>query len=471
MRHHQSEIGTGKTRRTHLAPKVIGILFLIGCCAGITLYRQAITEWVTSHLGISGNEETIAVRVLEQGPLELEIQAGGEIVGLESRAIATPSTGAGSLKLAWLAPEGTMTSAGDMLVRYDSTDMLLSLETQKNTLSSNLLQTKIDSGEQELSERNLAADQTEAAIDYEYTMTTKPEDPGIFSRWEIINAQVNAEFAKSKIDNLAAKLATLKRQNRSAQQISSIARNRAQAEIGILEQAYGSLVVRAPASGLVVYRRDRRQDPKIGDSCMAGQVLIDLVDLNALQARIYVLEKEASGLATGKKVAIRLDAVPETEFHGEVRTVAPVAATIERNGVLKYFPCEVTMDDAVEYLRLIKPGMTLQARVILVTYDSCFMVPSSAVDYSDQEGKAYVYLKQGTGFEKREVRLGLGKHGQAVILDGVYDGEIIALQNPFQTRKLTLPDFSKASEVSQQRRGGPGMDGGMGSPPGGPRGR
>jgi len=456
--------------------RFIVIILLAGACYFLVANRDVLAQWIAGRLGLSQSAEPIALLKLEQGPLQLEIQADGEVVGLESTAVATPNTGAGSLKLAWLVSEGTMAAPGDELIRYDSTDMLLNLETQRNTLNLNQLQTKIDTGAQQLNEQNMIADQTAAQFDYEYTMTTKPEDPAIFSKWEIINAQLNAEFAKSKIDNLVAKAKTQKRQNRSAQQISTIARNRAQTETGILEQAYSALAVKAPIGGLVVYRRDRRQDPKIGDSCQAGQVMIDLVNLSALQARIYVLEKEASGLAKGEQVTIRLDALPDKEFHGDVRTVAPLAGTIERNGVLKYFSCDVSIGDAQAYLHLIKPGMTLRARVILMKYDSCFMIPSSALNYSDEESKTYVYIKKGAGFEKREVKLGLGKHGQATILSGVSNKELIALQNPFETKKLTLPDFSKASDANQQRRGGPGPGGGdmmrgMGPSPGGDRGR
>ena len=55
---------------------------------------------------------------------------------------------------------------------------------------------------------------------------------------------------------------------------------------------------------------------------------------------------------------------------------------------------------------------------------------------------------------KREVRVGLGKHGQATILSGVNDKELIALKNPFETRQLQLPDFSKATNGVQEGRGG-----------------
>jgi len=451
--------------------RIIGFLIILVCGGYVfTKYRTEIAAWVAVTFSASRNEETIPVLTLKRDSLQVEMPAEGEIVGLESVPIAARKTGAGSLTLAWLVPEGTMAAPGEQLIRFDDTDTLLNLESQNNTLDENRLQAEIDEGDQQLTGKGLEIEQAAALMDYEYSTKTLPEDTEIFTQWEIINARVDAEFAKAKVDNLAAKAKTLKRQSRSAQQISALTRNRAQAEVDILTQSLSTMEVKAPAGGLVVYRRDRRQDPNIGDSFQAGQVLIDLVDLSALQARIYVLEKEAGGLAKGKPVTIKLDALPDRVFHGEVQSVSAVAAAIERNGVLKYFTCDVTIRDAEAFLGLIRPGMKLQARVILVNYDSCFVVPASALDYVEKENKTYVYIRNGTDYEKREVTLGLGRHGQATILSGVNDEELIALSNPFQVRKLTLPDFSKPTTVNQQRRGGPGGSGMDGTPAGG-RGR
>jgi hypothetical protein len=332
------------------------------------------------------------------------------------------------------------------------------LETNKNSLDNNKLNTQIQTGTQQFNEKSMQIDRTTAQMDYEYAKTVQPEDPEIFTQWQIIQAAQNADFAKEKIDNLAAKSKIQKRTNRSQQQVSLIQKNRSQLEVNIIQQTLGSMEVQSPAAGLVVYRRDRRQDPKIGDNNQAGQVMIDLVNLNALQARIYVLEREAGSLAKGKPVTVRLDAIPNHEFHGELRSVSPVATALDVNTPLTYFTCEVTITDAGQYLRLIKPGMNLQARVILEKYDSCFMVPSSAVDFRNDQN--IVYIKKGNAWEKRVVKVGEGKHGQATILSGVNDRELIALRNPFETRQLKLPDFSKASiSNQQQRRGGPG--GGM----------
>ena len=51
----------------------------------------------------------------------------------------------------------------------------------------------------------LGYDRTDAEKDYEYAMTVLPQDETIFSKWEIIEAKINAGFAKEKIDFLANK--------------------------------------------------------------------------------------------------------------------------------------------------------------------------------------------------------------------------------------------------------------------------
>jgi cobalt-zinc-cadmium efflux system membrane fusion protein len=115
---------------------------------------------------------------------------------------------------------------------------------------------------------------------------------------------------------------------------------------------------------------------------------------------------------------------------------------LERNSPLKYFICEVTIHDAGQDLRRIKPGMSLKADVILEKYDSCFVVPASAV--TPKGPQTLVYIKQGEKFTARSVTVGAASHGQTTILSGVQEKELIAMRNPFESRKAHLPDFSKA---------------------------
>jgi multidrug efflux pump subunit AcrA (membrane-fusion protein) len=291
-------------------------------------------------------------------------------------------------------------------------------------------------------------------------MTVMPQDETIFSKWDIITAQADANYDKERIDFLKSKGKTQERIARSDQQILAIERNRAQAEVKVIQTTLDSLELRPSVPGLVLYRRDRRQDPQIGDDCQPGQVMVELVNLDVLQARIYVLERDGGSLAKGQSVVIKLDAIPEKEYHGTIRTVSSVAGALERNSPLRYFTCDVAITDAGRDLKRIRPGMYLRGDVVLERYESCFVVPSSAVNNRDKERDSLVYVKKGDRFFEQKVQTGLSSHGEAVILGGVEEGAQIALRNPFETRKLYLPDFSKGSTGQQGRMPG-GPPGGM----------
>ncbi len=440
--------------------RIAALILLI--VAGVLLfqYRSNLSSRISKVLA-AAEDDPIPVTRLAKQPFSLTVPSTGEIVGLETTPVPTPSTSSGSLTIAWLVPEGNFVRAGDPVIRFDSTDAKLNLENQENTLQANKENTSIKTLQQGTDEKVLSLDRTDAEEEYQYNMTVMPEDETIFSKWDIITAQADAHYNKERIEFLKNKEKTQKRIARSDQQILAIERNKAQSEVEVIRQTLNSLELRAPVSGLVLYRRDHREDPRIGNSSYPGQVVVEIINLDVLQARIYVLERDGGNLAKSQTVVIRLDAIPDKEYHGSIRTVSSVAAAIERGSVLRYFTCDVSITDAGGDLKRIRPGMNLQGEVVLQQYASCFVVPSGAVNYREKEKDNVVYVKKGNSFELKTVKTGLSSHGEAIILDGVQDGEMIALTNPFETRKLYLPDFNKGG-AAQQGRGPGGMP-----PPGG----
>jgi RND family efflux transporter MFP subunit len=321
-------------------------------------------------------------------------------------------------------------------------------------MEANRQRSTIASGKQTTDEKVLVIDRTDAEEEYEYAMTVLPQDETIFSKWDIIEAKINAGFAKERIGFLENKSRVQKRIARADQQILAIERNRAQTELQIAKQTLDSLEVRAPADGLVLYRRERMREPQMGDESWPGQVLLEIVDLAALQARVYVLERDAGSLSKDRPVLVKLDSIPEKEFRGTIRNVAALAQSLERNSPLKYFICEVVIKDAGEDMKRIKPGMSLKSEIILEKYDSCFVVPAGAVTSKGTDN--VVYIRQKEEFVPRNVQIGAASHGQSTILSGVEEGMTIAMRNPFETRKAHLPDFSKAGSGRGMRGGPPG---------------
>jgi HlyD family secretion protein len=432
------------------------VLLIIG---GIFLfkYHDRVSTKISKVLAAT-EDDPIPVTKLGRQAFQLTVPSTGEIVGMETTDVTAPA-GFGSLKLAWLVPEGSFVKEGDPIIRFDSTDAKLNLENQENTVLSNQENTKVKTNQQVTDEKTLNIDRQDAELSYNYSMTVMPQDETIFSKWDIITAQADAVYAKARIDFLKSKQKTQQRIARSDQQILAIERNKAQSEISVLQRTLNSMELRASVGGLVLYRRDPRRrdkDPQIGDECQAGQIMAEIVNLDVLQAQIFVLERDGGSLAKNLPVVIKLDAIPEKEFHGVLSNVSSVAGSIESNSPLRYFTCDVSISDAGRDLKRIRPGMNLRGNVVLAKYNSCFVVPSSAVNYREKERDALVYVKAGDRFEPKKVETGISAYGEAIILGGVAEGDLIALRNPVETRKLTLPDFSKGS--SQDNMMPPGMD-------------
>ena len=449
MTYHLDELEARQRSIKSRVLRAVLLLLIAGTVMGVVLYRDTFLTRMNRVIA-SADDDPIPVAVMERISYQMEVPAYGEITGLESTPVATPSVRSGSLKVAWLIPEGSSVRAGDTVISFDSTDAKLNLETQQNTLDANQERTKITTGTQATDEKVLTIDKTDAEKDYDYAMTVLPQDETIFSKWDIIEAKINAGFAKEKIGFLSNKGRVQKRIARSDQQILAIEKSKAQTELAIAQQTISSLELKAPKDGLVLYRRDRMRDPQVGDETWPGQVLVELVDLNALQARMYVLERDAANLSKGREVVIKLDSINERVFHGTIRSMTALAQPLERLSPLKYFTCEVTIRDASQDMKRIKPGMYLRAQVILERYDSCFVVPASAITTKGMEN--LVYVRQGDKYIPRAVKLGASGHGQATILDGLHEKELVAMRNPFESRKAHLPDFSKA---------GAGQSGGM----------
>jgi RND family efflux transporter MFP subunit len=437
--------------------RLAALAVLVACGVLLFLYRGNLSSRI-SRVFAAADENPIPVAELVRQPFSLKVTSNGEIVGMETTPVATPNTSSGSLTISWLIPEGSFVKAGQPVVRFDSTDARLTLEKQQNTLEANQQNTQITTLQQGTDETVLGIDRKDAEEEYDYAMTVMPQDESIFSKWDIITAQADARYARERIEFLKSKGKTQQRIARSDQQILAIERNKAQSEISLIRETLSSLELLAPVDGLVLYRRDHREDPQIGDNSHPGQVIVEVVNLDVLQARIYVLERDGGSLEKGQPVVIKLDAIPEKEFNGAITSVSSVASSLERNSPLRYFTCDVGISDAGGDLKRIRPGMNLRGDVILEKYESVFVVPSGAV--VARESGNIVYVRKEGEFVERPVDTGLSSHGEAVILGGVEEGEMIALADPKGGRKLTLPDFNKGG----QQNGMPGMPG---MPPGG----
>jgi HlyD family secretion protein len=431
-----------RAQRRHWLSRTLLAFFIGGAALGVFMYRDILSNELTAVLAAS-DEDPVPVCEVELEPVTVSIPADGEIVGLQSAPLQTPRTRSGGLTLAWLAPEGSKVAEGDPVVRFDSTDANLNIEKQQNLLAGIAQRLRILELDQETLAATLGLDIADAKDEYRYAMSVLPEDETIFSKWDIIEARIDAAFAKERIDVLNNRTRQQRLIDRADRQILLVEKGKAEAELAIARQTLAALELQAPAQGVVLYYRDRGREPQVGNQFWPGQTIVEVADLGRLQARIYVLERDGAGLELGKAVSVHLEAFPEEVFAGEIRSVAPLAQPLERNSPLRYFTCEVGIRGDWKDLRRLRPGMSVKADVILHRYDSGFVIPSSAIAARGSE--KVVFVLQGTDFAARSVSVAPGPHGRVVVLGGVGQGDVIAMRNPFETRRLSLPDFGKVN--------------------------
>jgi multidrug efflux pump subunit AcrA (membrane-fusion protein) len=151
-----------------------------------------------------------------------------------------------------------------------------------------------------------------------------------------------------------------------------------------------------------------------------------LPDLSEMEAKVWVLEAEAAGLAEGLETRVILDAHPGSSLAGKVKTIEPIANPIEEDSPVKYFEVILSLERTEP--EMMKPASQVQVTILVTQEESALAVPNQAIFV--EEGEPWVYVRGAQGFEKRRVELGQRSVSRTVISAGLEPGERIALVSP-----------------------------------------
>ena len=101
---------------------------------------------------------------------------------------------------------------------------------------------------------------------------------------------------------------------------------------------------------------------------------------------------------------------------------------------------------------LLRPGLLVEAEIIVEKIPNALYVPLQAV--FDKGGRNVVFVRAGGRFEPRTVRLGKRTESQVAIVEGLREGESVALQDmetgPRPSKKSKDRDRDKDKGKSQQ---------------------
>ena len=360
------------------------------------------------------------------------VHSDGNLRAMEATQLMTPRLPGswGAMKLAWVAHDGTSVHNGDVIARFDPSD----IEKQLAASRADREQADIKLHEEQVKGKSAAADrQSEAQLaDAELAERKQfqSKDQQIFSRNQIIESEIDEGLANARQQH--AEQAKQIESRVSASNVAVIGVDQQKADLAIrhASQALATMQIVAPHDGILVLHRNRKGElPKLGDSLWPGQPIGELPLLDAMEAEVFVLEVDGNGLAEKQAVEVMIEARPRLTYTGKVKLVEKLAQPREEGSPVQYFTVVVALDKTD--LDVMKPGQRVQATIVIDDEDA-LVVPREAV--IDKDNKNVVYRAAADGYEPVAVELGAATTGRVVIKSGLAAGDVIALRDPTDTR-------------------------------------
>lgn len=373
--------------------------------------------------------QQIPVGKVAKGTLFLDLYEEGEIEAIKSINIVAPmiSWRYGNLKITELVKDGQEVKAGDTLIVFDPSEVLKGIVEAESSLE--IAKAELDKmrAQQQSELEELRAAYEVTRISHEISKI-RFESAGYESdikkkeiQLNLDKADIALERAKEQIDNrIKIQREEVKQKNLSIMQFQS--------RLDEAHETLRRLSVVTPSSGIAILARNWSSNNKfqIGDQCWSGFPIIQLPDLSSLKATVKINEVDVAKISKGLKVEIKPDAFSDSIFSGTVNSIANLAVNKDESSKIKVFPVEILLNESDKNLL---PGLTVSCRIIMDKVEDVLFIPLDAL-FAEGD-KNFVYRKKGTGYEKAEIETGINNTDYIVVVNGLKEGEEIALVNPF----------------------------------------
>jgi HlyD family secretion protein len=396
---------------------------VVATAVGAALLALGASPWI----GRFRSRTDVPTLVVSKAAFERRVVAEGNLEAAEATPVTAPVDAQGQLKVAWLVPDGTPVKKGDVVVRFDPSEMERSLRDGKSdetAAESRITGMRADTGG---AIRNLERDAALARQELQGADRYKVDDPEVFSRQEIIRSEIDRTLATKRIATSDAVRSIRQDVAKVDLDLLDIERRKAGIAIDRASKGLEALEIKAPHDGILVYKRDWRGEiTKVGDTLWAGQPVGEIPDLKTMQARVYVLEADAGGLAGGLPATVVVEAHPSIEYKAKIKKVDTLAK--RRTGWIPVQYFGATLELAATDPAVMKPGQRVRAVLALDERSDAISIPRNAI--FEKDGKKIVYKRAGADFTPAVVTVGPAAVGRVVIEQGLAAGDEIALRDP-----------------------------------------
>ena len=356
------------------------------------------------------------------------VAARGELIASEAVDIRVPEGLNMSFDIAWIVPEYSEVKKGQVIVRFDDTEIEMSRENFVVEVATRDLQLGVHSQDSAIARTLIAHERERVAGEQDIARTfTDVDDPLLFSRNEILDALGDLNLLEVQDAYFAWAAETHDRRTNAELHRLIAFRDTSRAQLDQQESALAVVELTSPADGTFVYARTPWGEKLTqGQRVFPGRSVGVLPVKGRVRARIYVPEVDAISLANGQEVTLRLDSDVGREFSARVSSVSSLAIPRSRDNPLKYFVVEAEPDEVDA--DLMRVGSSLQATIVTGRVERGILLPHQAVFY--EQDQPFVYVVEGNATVRRDVRLGHESPTLVEIAAGLDVGDEVGVAAP-----------------------------------------
>ncbi|MEZ9199274.1 efflux RND transporter periplasmic adaptor subunit [Shewanella sp. 10N.286.54.B9] len=382
-----------------------------------------------------GQSKTDGVLTLEikATNFNVDIPATGELEASNSTSVNVPSGLRGPQSLAWILPNFSDVKKGDVVARMDPTRESYRLEMEQFDFDRLGLDSLIQSEKDKTIDKSLNTDTKLTAEEQQLAEQFFSEDERVYTKIDIIEQMRNQGYLAAKMQFFDWGIDQHGSQAQAEQDLIKLKQKGHKAKINRFENNLNKMEIVAPHDGLFVAQPGwNGVDPVVGDMMWTGMTIGTLPDTSKMQAKLYVLESEALGLAVGKPVTVFLDAYPNLPINGTLTQLDALAKSKVQDSPVNYFEMRVSFDKTDE--AIMQPGRQVNAKVHALDLQEVISIPNQAL--FQNSGDYWVYLKSTEGFIKQKVVPGNRSLNRTVITNGLNTGDTIALTTPPKRNRI-----------------------------------
>ncbi|HJY85485.1 MAG TPA: efflux RND transporter periplasmic adaptor subunit [Candidatus Acidoferrales bacterium] len=244
---------------------------------------------------------------------------------------------------------------------------------------------------------------------------------------ELDQNQIALERAEADWQRFSKTKAEFTRRAQLEVERASLLADQARAEVNALEAKARSARVVAPVDG-TLYALPVRT----GDYVKVGDLLAEMADLRRVRVRAFIDEPELGALEPNQTVEITWDALPSRTWSGRTEQI-PKQVVARGSRSVGEVLCSVD-NSKLELL----PNTNVDVRIHLRERQNALVVPRGAV-YSEGTRRIVYVVENGSlgtsRLQRREIHVGMAGAANYEVLDGLREGEMVALPSDVELRE------------------------------------